>query len=322
MTRLGFLAAAALGLMAATGAGAQEYPSKTVQIIVPFPPGGIIDAAARQVQPELERALKRSVVIDNRAGAGGAVGTAAVVRSEPDGHTLLMVASSHATAPAVNPNLSYDTDKDLAPVITVARDPMLFVIGNKVPAKTLQEFVALAKSKPGALNYSSPGFGSQTQFVTELFGTVAGMKLQHVPYRGGAPALQAVVQGDVEFTVLSGQVTLPQIEAGTLRAIAVGGPTRHPRAPDVPTIGETGYPTVEAMQWVGLFAPAKTPRAIIDRLNAALNEALADKAVAARITAAGLSPAGGAPEDLGRVVTAEIKLWKDTAKAANMKLAD
>lgn len=157
-------------LASTTAALAQDYPSKTIQIIVPFPPGGIIDAAARQIQPELEKALKRSVVIDNRGGAGGAVGTAAVVRADPDGHTLLLVASSHATAPAVNPNLSYDTDKDLAPVITIARDPMLFVVGNKVAAKTLAEFVALAKSKPGVLNYSSPGFGSQTQFVTELFG--------------------------------------------------------------------------------------------------------------------------------------------------------
>ena len=241
-----FAAALAIATSAAPVA-AQDYPTKNITIIVPFAPGGFVDAAARLLQPEMEKRLGRTIIIDNRLGAGGAVGTAAAVRAEPDGHTLLMVASSHAVAPAVNPKLTYDTVNDLAPLVMIARDPMLFVVNNKVPAKTLKELVAYAKTKPDGLNYSSPGFGSQTHFIAELFNLKAGIKITHVPYRGGGPALQGVVQGDVEFSVLSGQVTLPQIEAGALRALALGGATRDPRAPTTEPVGEAGFPDVEAI---------------------------------------------------------------------------
>ena len=301
---------------------AQDYPNRNIQIIVPFPPGGIVDAAARLIQPELEKRLGRSVLIDNRSGAGGAVGTQAVVRAEPDGHTLLVVASSHAVAPAVNPNLSYDTVKDLAPIMMIARDPMLFVVNSKVQAKTLIEFVALARKEPGKLNYSSPGFGSQTQFIAELFNLKAGVKVTHVPFRGGAPALQALMQGDVELSVLSGLVTMPQIEAGTIRALAVGGADRDPRSPNTQTIVEAGYPDVEAIQWVGIFAPAKTPEPIIRKLNAALNEILADKAMKDKLAMQGMTALGGTPEVMGKTVEREVQLWKGVAKAANMKLAE
>lgn len=304
------------------GVYAQDYPSRNIQIIVPFPPGGIVDAAARLIQPELEKRLGRTVLIDNRSGAGGAVGTQAVVRSEPDGHTLLVVASSHAVAPAVNPNLSYDTVKDLAPIMMIARDPMLFVVNSKVQAKTLSEFVALARREPGKLNYSSPGFGSQTQFIAELFNLKAGVKVTHVPFRGGAPALQALVQGDVDLSVLSGQVTLPQIEIGAIRALAVGGSERDQRSPNTQSVVEAGYPEVEAIQWVGIFAPAKTPEPIIRKLNATLNEILADKPMKDKLAIQGMTSLGGAPDVLGKTVEREVQLWKDVAKAANMKLAD
>lgn len=301
---------------------AQDYPSRNIQIIVPFPAGGIVDAAARLIQPELEKRLGRSVLIDNRSGAGGAVGTQAVARAEADGHTLLVVASSHAVAPAVNPNLSYDTVKDFAPILMIARDPMLFVVNSKVPAKTLPEFVALARKEPGKLNYSSPGFGSQTQFIAELFNLKAGVKVTHVPFRGGAPALQALVQGDVDLSVLSGQVTLPQIEAGAIRALAVGGADRDQRSPNTQTIVEAGYPDVEAIQWVGIFAPAKTPEPIIRKLNATLNEILSDKGMKEKLAIQGMTALGGGPEVMGKTVEREVQLWKDVAKAANMKLAD
>jgi len=303
-------------------AHAQDYPSRNIQIIVPFPPGGIVDAAARLIQPELEKRLGRNVLIDNRSGAGGAVGTQAVVRSEPDGHTLMVVASSHAVAPAVNPNLSYDTVKDLAPIMMIARDPMLFVVNSKVPAKTLGEFVALAKKEPGKLNYSSPGFGSQTQFIAELFNLKAGVKITHVPFRGGAPALQALTQGDVDLSVLSGLVTLPQIEAGAIRALAVGGAERDPRSPNTQTLAEAGYADVEAIQWVGIFAPAKTPEPIIRKINSALNEILADKAMKDKLALQGMTAYGGTPEFMGKTVEREVQLWKDVAKAANMKLTE
>ncbi|MDB5543301.1 MAG: hypothetical protein JWO64_450 [Hyphomicrobiales bacterium] len=310
------------GLMMTGAAWAQDYPTKNITVIVPFPPGGINDAAVRILQPEIEKRLGKSLIIDNRAGAGGAVGTQAVARSAPDGYTLLAVASSHAVAPAVNPNLSYDTVKDFAPIIMIARDPMLFLVNGKVPAKDIGEFVALAKSKPGDLNYSSPGFGSQTQFITELFKSKTGVQIQHVPFRGGAPALQAVIAGDVQFSVLSGQVSLPHIEAGSIRAIALGGGARDPRMPNTQTVAEAGYPDVEAIQWIGLLAPAKTPDAIINRLNAIVNESLADKNVRDKLAIQGMTALGGKPEVLGVAIEREVKLWKDIAHNTGMKLAD
>lgn len=311
-----------LASVASPVAWAQDYPTKNITVIVPFPPGGINDAAIRILQPELEKKLGKSIIIDNRAGAGGAVGTQAVVRSAPDGHTLLAVASSHAVAPAVNPNLSYDTVKDLAPIVMIARDPMLFLVNSKLPANNLTEFVALAKSKPGDLNYSSPGFGTQTQFITELFKSKAGVQIQHVPFRGGAPALQAVIAGDVQFSVLSGQVSLPHIEAGSIRAIALGGSARDPRVPNVQTVAEAGYPDVEAIQWIGLLAPAKTPEAIIARLNAVVNEALGDKTVREKLAVQGMTGLGGKPDVLGVAIENEVKLWKDIARTTGMKLAE
>jgi tripartite-type tricarboxylate transporter receptor subunit TctC len=305
-----------------SAAMAQDYPTKQVQIIVPFPPGGIVDAAARLLQPELEKRLGKSIVIDNRSGAGGAVGTQAVARADADGHTLMVVASSHAVAPAVNPNLSYDTVKDFAPIAMIARDPMLFVVNSKVAAKTLPELVALAKSKPGGLNYSSPGFGSQTQFIAELFNLKAGIKITHVPFRGGSPALQALVQGDVDFSVLSGQVTLPQIEAGAIRAVALGGGQRDPRTPNTQTVVEAGYPDVEAIQWVGIFAPAKTPAPILKKLNAMVNEVLGEKEIKDKLALQGMTAFVGPADVLGTAVEREVQLWKDLAKTANMKLAD
>jgi len=321
-TRACALAAMAAGLAVAGAAQAQDFPSKSITIIVPFPPGGFVDASARLLQPELEKRLGRNIIIDNRVGAGGAVGTQAVVRAEADGHTLLAVASSHAVAPAVNPNLSYDTVKDLAPIIMIARDPMLFVVNDKLPVKSLKELAALAKTKTGGLNYSSPGFGSQTQFIAELFNLRADVKITHVPFRGGAPALQAVVQGDVECTILSGQVTLPQIEAGAIRALALGGAERDPRTPNTPTVAEAGFPDVVAIQWVGLFAPAKTPQPVIARINAVMNEALREKGVRERLALQGMSALGGAPEVLGQAVESEVPLWKDIAQKAKMKLTD
>jgi tripartite-type tricarboxylate transporter receptor subunit TctC len=317
------LAGLFVGLVAAVaGAGAaqaQAYPNRAVRIVVPFPPGGINDTVARLIGPSLEKALGKPIVIDNRAGASGIVGTDAVVKSAPDGHTLLMVASSHTVTPATNSKLPYSTERDLAAVAAVSKNPMLFVINNKLTARTLGEFVTLAKAEGGKLNYATVGAASQSHLVTELFGQKAGIRMQHIPYRGGAPAITSLMTGETHFAVLSPQVSLPHIEAGTVRAIAAGSPVRDPQFPDLPTVAESGFPGFEAMQWVGLLAPAGTSREIIDRVNAEVNRALRDPEVIAKLAQQGMAPAGGTPDEFDRLIAAEVKQWTEVARAADIK---
>lgn len=317
--RHGAAALALLAGFAVAPAKAQDYPTQTIRIIVPFAAGGLNDTVARLISPSLEKALGKNVIVDNRPGAAGSVGTKAVVSSAPDGHTLLMIASSHTVAEATNPALSYDSEKDLASVGMVSRNPMLFVASAKIAPKTLPEFVALAKSKPGELNYSTVGHASQSHLLTELFAQKAGIKMQHIPYRGGAPAVTSLITGETSFAVLSPQVTQAQIDAGSMRAIAAGSLQRDPKVPNIPTIAEQGYPDFEAIQWVGLLAPAKTPRAIIDRLNAEINKALQTDELKAKLAQQGMDPAGGTPEEFQKVISAEIKTWTEVAKSANIK---
>ena len=312
---------AAFALVAAgtVAAGAQTYPSKTIRLIVPFPPGGLNDTSARLLQPHLEKALGQTVIIDNRPAASGQVGTDAVAKAAPDGHTLLMVASSHTVIPATHEKLPYDALRDFAPIGMVGKNPLLFVVNGKVPAKTLAEFIALAKQQPGKYNYSSPGAASQTHLVAELLSGKAGIKLQHVPYRGGAPAILAVVQGDAQFTVISPLAALPHLQAGTVRAIAAGSLTRDKQFPDVPTVAEGGFPGFEAIQWVGLLTTAGTPKEIISRLNAEVNRALRDPDLIAKLALQGVSPAGGTSEEFQKVIAGEISNWTEVARAANIK---
>lgn len=312
------LAALAL-LLAAAAAHAQGGPSALVRIVVPFAAGGINDTAARLIQPYLEKALGQTVIVENRPAASGIVGTDAVAKSPPDGHTLLMVASSYTVLPATTAKLPYDSELDLAPVVLVGKNPLLFVVNPKIGVKTLGEFVALAKARPGKLNYSTPGAASQTRLVTELFSLRAGIQMQQIPYRGGAPAIQSVVAGDTEFTVLSPLVSLPQIKAGNLRVLAVGGQARDPQLPEVPTVAEAGFPDVEAIQWVGMLTTAGTPNEAIDRLNAEINKALKNPELIAKLALQGMSPAGGTPTEFRSLIAREIKNWKDVAREANIQ---
>jgi tripartite-type tricarboxylate transporter receptor subunit TctC len=300
-------------------AHAQTYPNRTIRIVVPFPAGGLNDVIARLLQPHLERALGQTVIVDNRPGASGIIGTEAVTKSAPDGHTLLMAASSLTVLPAVNARLTYDTERDLAPVIVAAKNPLLFLAHPKVEAKTLQEFVALAKASPGKLNYSTPGAASQAHLVLELFSRTAGIRLQHIPYRGGNPAILSTMAGETQLTVVSPLTSMPQVQAGALRPIAVGSLVRDPQLPDVPTVVEAGYPGFEALQWVGLFAPAGTAKEVIDRLNAEVTKALQDPELVAKLTAQGTSPGGGTPADLRKLIATEIRNWVEVAGAANIK---
>ena len=314
------VAAAALLIAALSSAvSADTYPTQTIKIIVPFPAGGLNDTVARLIAPYLEQALGKPVIIDNRGGASGSIGTKAVVAALPDGHTLLMVASSHTIVPATNTTLPYDTANDLTAVAMVSRNPLLFVVGNSTPAKTLPEFVALAKAAPSKFNFASVGPASQGHLVTELFEQRAGILMQHIPYRGGAPAITSLLTGETQFSVLSPQVSLPQIEAHALRAIAVGSLTRDPQFPEIPTVAESGYPGFEAIQWVGLLAPAGTPREIVEHLTFEVNRTIKEPDLIAKFAQQGMSPAGGTPAAFQKTIETEVKLWIDIAHRASIK---
>ncbi len=308
-----------MALADVAGAQTDTYPSRPVRLIVPFAAGGLNDVVARLVAPYLERALGQPFIIDNRPAASGIVGTDATAKATPDGYTLLMVASSFTVIPATHQKVPYDAQRDLAPIVMVAKNALLFLVNPKVPAKSLAEFVALAKADPGKFNYASPGAATQTHLVVELFSQRAGIKLQHIPYRGGAPAMTAMVAGDTQFTAISTLLSLPQIQSAALRAIASGSLTRDPQLPDLPTVAEQGFPGFEAIQWIGLLTTAGTPAEIIERLNAEVNRALRDPDLIAKFAQQGISPAGGTPADFQRTIATDLRNWTETARAANIK---
>jgi len=274
---------------------------------------------ARLIAPYLEGSLGQPFIVDTRPAASGIVGTDATAKAAPDGHTLLMVASSFTVVPATHPKLPYDSERDLEPIGMVAKNPLLFVVNPKVPATSLAEFVVLAKANPGKLNYSSPGAATQTHLVVELFSQKAQIKLQHIPYRGGALAVTSVVAGETQFTVISTLASLPQIQARALRAIASGSLSRDPQLPNLPTVVEQGFPGLEAIQWIGLLTTAGTPKHIVERINAELNRALRDPDLIAKFAQQGLTPAGGTPAEFQRTIATDLKNWAETARAANIR---
>jgi tripartite-type tricarboxylate transporter receptor subunit TctC len=242
-----------------------------------------------------------------------------VARATSDGHTLLLVASSHTVRPAVA-KLPYDTIKDFAPVSLVNTNAMFFFVHPKVPAKDLKEFVALARKNPGKFNYASPGAGSQTHLTVELLSLRTGIKLQHIPYRGGAPATKAMVAGETQFTMLAPNVLFPLIADGQIRPIANGAPKRHPRAPDLTTTAEQGFPNIRAIQWVGVLTTAGTPKPVVDRLNKEINRIIHLPDVVKVLDKQGVTPTGSTPEEFQELINREIGEWTEVAKAANIKL--
>jgi tripartite-type tricarboxylate transporter receptor subunit TctC len=314
--------AAVLFAFAATAASAQNYPTHPIKLVVPFPAGGSNDVMARIIAPHLEQALGQPVIVDNRPAAAGQIGTDAVAKAAPDGHTLLLVASSHTVTPALNPKLPYNTEKDFAPISLINTNAMIFFANPKVPVNTLAEFVALAKQNPGKYNYSSPGVGSQTHLTIELLSRREGIKLVHVPYRGGAPATMATISGEVELTMLAPNVIFPHIEAGTIKAIANGDRTRHPRLPNVSTTAEQGFPYIQAIQWVGMLTAAGTPKEIVGRLNAELNRIVRLPDVVEKLAAQGVTPTGSTTEEFQKLITTEIGQWSEVVREANVKAAE
>ncbi|HEY4141107.1 MAG TPA: tripartite tricarboxylate transporter substrate binding protein [Pseudolabrys sp.] len=301
-------------IAALSAAQAQTYPNRVIRIIVPFPAGGLNDNVARIVQPFLQEELGQAVIIENRSGASGIVGTDYVAKSPPDGYTVAVVASSHSVTPATSAKLPYDTVQDLTAVSLLVRDPFLFIVGDQVPAKTMTELVALAKAQPGKLNYSTPGTASQTHFVVELFDERAGIKMTEIPYRGGAPAMLALLSGEVQFSALSTQLSSPQIAGGKVRALASGGRERDAHFPNVPTLAESGFPGFEALQWVGMLAPAKTPKDVIAKLNGALQKILARPDVKEKFTAQGVTATSSTPQEFQTLIETEVKQWLEVSQ--------
>ncbi|MBL8383802.1 MAG: tripartite tricarboxylate transporter substrate binding protein [Burkholderiales bacterium] len=312
--------AAALGIAAAT-AVAQTYPARAVKLVVPFPPGGPTDVVGRFVATRLGEAFGQQFVVENRAGAGGTVGSEAVAQAAPDGYTLLYGSTSTlAMAPSLYRKLGYDPRKSFAPVSLVSSGPLLVAVNAAVPAQTLAQLIALAKEKPGALNYGSAGNATPPHLAAELFKSLSGTNLTHVPYKGGAPALQAVTGGEVQV-IFEGLVTLlPQIKAGKLRALAITGTARDPALPETPTIAEAGLPAFQVNFWSGLVAPAGTPPDVVNALNAALRKALAAPEARDALARFGLVPLGNSPAEFARFIDTEIARWEKAVQASGAKV--
>jgi tripartite-type tricarboxylate transporter receptor subunit TctC len=311
----------ALIAAAAASASAQTYPNKSIRLVVPFPPGGTTDILARDVGQRLTEAFGQSVVIDNRPGAAGNIGSDIVAKSPPDGYTLEMATvSTHAINPGLYSNLPYDHIKDFAPVILVARVPNVLEVNPAVPVNSVSDLIKLAKEKPGQINFASSGSGTSIHLSGELFKTMAGVEMVHVPYKGSAPALVDLVSGQVQVMFDNLPSSLPQIKAGKLRAIAVTSEQRSPALPDIPTIAESGLPGFEATSWFGIIAPAGTPPAIIAKLNAELDKWLQSPAGKELLLTQGALPAGGTPEQFAAYIRAETDKWAKVIKVSRAKV--
>jgi tripartite-type tricarboxylate transporter receptor subunit TctC len=298
---------------------ADAYPSKPVKLILPFPPGGGTDILGRVIGERLAASLGQPVVVDNRGGAGGNLGAEAAAHAAPDGYTLLLAAPTLAISPSLYAKLSYDPLKDLAPVSLVAAVPNVMVTHPSVPAHTLQEFIALAKAKPGELNFGSGGRGTSNHLGGELFNIVAGVKLVHVPYKGVNLAMNDVLAGNVQLVLIGIPAAAPQIRAGKLRALAVVAPRRSPALPDVPTAAEGGLPGFEVTTWYGILAPAGTPRPIIERLNAELGRIMHAPELQPRLAEMATEPRTSSPEEFAAYLREETTRWAEVIRKAGIR---
>jgi len=302
-------------------ASAQDFPSKPIRLIVPFPAGGPNDIIARVIGQRMSELIKQPVLIDNRGGQGGVLGTDAVAKAAPDGYTI---AISSAGALAISPSMekvAYDTRKDFQPITLVAKVPEMLVVATNVPAKDMSELIALAKAQPGKLNFASSGPGSLPHLAGELLKLTAKIDIVHVPYRGAAPAVNDLLGQQVQMVFLDLPVLLPQIKAGSLRAIAVGAPQRAATAMEVPTTAEVGMPDLKIENWYGMVAPAGTPAAIVATLNKIATEAMRDPAVKEKLASQGAELVGDTPEHFRSFIDTEIARWAKVIKDAGVETA-
>lgn len=322
MSRRGLAAGLALllSLCAAGQAAAQNYPTKAIRMVVPFPPGGGNDVIARVVAQKLTARLGQSVVVDNRAGANGIVGLTAVKQAAPDGYTLgIAAAGPMAVNPSLYEKLSYDPVKDFEPITNMVIYPLLLVAHPSVPAKNMQELLALARAKPGSLYFASPGSGNSGHLAGELLNSLAKVHTVHVPYKGQGPAVSDLLAGQVQLLYSSIPSVLPLVQQGRLKALAIGSAQRLASLPDVPTIAESGVPGYEAYSWIGIVAPAQTPRAIVELLNREIVAILKQKDVEQELLAQGAIPVGDTTEHFGGYIKAEMAKWGAVVKSANIK---
>jgi tripartite-type tricarboxylate transporter receptor subunit TctC len=299
---------------------AADYPTRPVRLVVPFVAGGSTDIVARVIGQKLAEQWGKQVVVDNRAGANGVIGMEIVARAAPDGHTLVLgYIANLGTAQALNPKLPYDPIKDYAPISHIVSAPSIGAIHPAVPAKNLQELIALARAKPAAISFGTAAVGSMGHLTGELINRMANVKMQHVPYKGGGQAVTDAVSGQIPLIIIGMTAATPHIRAGRLRPIFTTGLKRSFAFPDVPTVAEQGFPGFSTDAWYGLLAPARTPRAIVDKVNAAVSRALELPDVKQRMADVGFEIVGGSPEDFAKLIREEIPKWNKVVKEAAIK---
>jgi tripartite-type tricarboxylate transporter receptor subunit TctC len=299
----------------------QPYPAKPIRLIVPFPPGGSVDPIARLIGQKLTEIWGQQVIVDNRPGGNGVIGTELLAKAPPDGHTLVHLgASTHAVNAVLLRNLPYDSVKDFAPIATVQRSNYVLVVHPALPAASLKQFIALAKSRPGEINYASAGNGNLNHLAAELFNMMTGVKTHHVPYKGGGPALADLVRGEVQMHFAVIVSALPHIRSGRLKPLAIGGENRFATLPDVPTFTEAGLPGFDLRPWQGMLAPAATPRPIVDRLSSEVGRIVAMPDIREKLASLGMEPLVSTPEQFAALLQADMAKAAKVIKVANIRL--
>ena len=314
------LACALAGASSAAFAQSGAYPNKSITMIVPFSPGGFTDVVARAISDGLAKSLGQSVVIDNTPGAGSTLGADFVAKAAPDGYTLLMISTTHVISPAMYPKLPYDTYKAFVPVGKLVEGPYVMVVNEKVPVKNVKEFIDLAKSKPGSIDYSSSGNGSSQHLMAAMFGSMAGLKMNHIPYRGSGQSVTDLAGGIVQMSFVGAPIAVQHAGGGRIRPFAVTTRKRSPQLPDTPTLDEAGVPGYDATIWLGLLAPAGTPAAIVTRLNAELSKVLNTPETKAAILATGVEVSLSTPADFGKLMETEGQKWGQVVRDVGAKV--
>lgn len=304
-----------------TSAAAQAYPAKSIRFIVPFPPGGGNDTIARLIGQKLTAATGQQVLVDNRPGAGGAIGAEAAAKSPADGYTMFLAGvATHGINPNLRRKIPYDPLRDFDAVSLIASAPLLVVVHPSLPIKSVKQLVALAKARPGQINYASNGAGGSSHLAVELFDMMSGTKMTHIPYKGLAPALTDLLSGEVQVMFSSAVAMLPQVKAGKLRAIAMTGARRSPAIPDIPTVAEAGVPGYETGSWYGIVVPAGTPRAAIDRLSKEIIAIVRAPEITSRLNDEAVIPVGSTPAEFSTHIRNELTRWAKTIKQAGLTL--